>query len=156
MPKTGLALSSCESADSEDGNADCHAVMPSSINAAVPTSNDCHGTTSTGTTMSHGPSTGTDVSGSSAGTTISVLRARTAEALSFSDDERELLRGISMNHLLRCGALVLSNNTGSASSYNLSKPLPTLDVFLSHNWSVSRFRKFSLVRRRSPQPQIST
>jgi len=47
-----------------------------------------------------------------------------------------------LNQLLRAGAAVLSNSAGSASSYQLSKPVRMLALFLSHNWCVSRFRKF--------------
>ena len=67
---------------------------------------------------------------------------RTTKALTLSQNELHLLRGIPINRLLRSGAAVLSSNEGSASSYNLSKQVSELGVFLSHNWSVTRFRKF--------------
>lgn len=81
----------------------------------------------------------------SAGSTSSAQshqdRARSALTLSDSD---QLLRGMPMNSLLRLGATVLSNSKGSASSYDLSHQAGDLDldIFLSHNWSISRLRKF--------------
>ena len=66
-------------------------------------------------------------------------------ATTFSQDELHLLRGTSLSNILHKGGVVLQNNVGHASTYDLSKPVISLDTFLSHNWTVGRFRKLSLV-----------
>eukprot|EP00928_Gymnodinium_smaydae_P093716 TRINITY_DN7801_c0_g1_i2.p1 TRINITY_DN7801_c0_g1~~TRINITY_DN7801_c0_g1_i2.p1 ORF type:complete len:515 (+),score=47.31 TRINITY_DN7801_c0_g1_i2:47-1591(+) len=54
----------------------------------------------------------------------------------------DLLRASRLNSVLRkCGRILL-NSKGSGSTYSLSEPVPRIGYFLSHNWSVSRFRKF--------------
>ena len=73
---------------------------------------------------------------------LSAHRERASAALTLSDEELDLLRGIPMNSLLSWGASVLANSKGSASTYKLSQVAAGLDIFLSHNWSVSRLRKF--------------
>ena len=53
-----------------------------------------------------------------------------------------MLRGVPTNIVLRQRAKLLSNAGGSKATYELSKPTDHLGAFVSHNWSVSRRRKW--------------
>lgn len=90
---------------------------------------------------------------------IKMFKSVTA-ASTFKANESELIRGIPMNDLLHRGAAVLetkNHKTKQAAefdhsdvkdlqkllaAYRLSKQVDSLDIFLSHNWSISRFKKF--------------
>lgn len=54
----------------------------------------------------------------------------------------DILRATTLSTVLWKGAAILSNNQGTSDTYGLSKPVSEIDVFLSHNWSISRGKKF--------------
>ena len=56
--------------------------------------------------------------------------------------ETSILRGVRGDVLLRRCAHLLKNDGGSADTFRLSRPVDHLDAFISHNWSVSRHRKW--------------
>eukprot|EP00927_Polykrikos_kofoidii_P000592 TRINITY_DN10218_c0_g1_i3.p1 TRINITY_DN10218_c0_g1~~TRINITY_DN10218_c0_g1_i3.p1 ORF type:complete len:500 (+),score=59.27 TRINITY_DN10218_c0_g1_i3:92-1591(+) len=63
-----------------------------------------------------------------------------SNATSFED--KCMLRGTDICHVMRCCGRILANNDARAESYLLSRPVVELDWFISHNWSVRRFVKF--------------
>ena len=52
------------------------------------------------------------------------------------------LRGVRLDRVLRGGARLLQNAQGSDATYRLSEPVVHLDAFVSHNWCVSRVKKW--------------
>jgi len=83
--------------------------------------------------------------------TSTVYRARAKTALSLLGEEASLLRGIPMNSVLSSFASKLADTRKSSGdqlffgddlTYQLSHQVPALDIFLSHNWSVVRWKKF--------------
>jgi len=54
----------------------------------------------------------------------------------------DLLRGMRLSGLLRCGGRIFANSSGSASTYEQSEKVLRLRAFISHNWSVPRWKKF--------------
>ena len=66
---------------------------------------------------------------------------RTREKTAFEMDGT-MLRGVRMNVVLRQRAKLLSNAPGSEATFQLSKPTDHLGAFVSHNWCVSRWRKW--------------
>eukprot|EP00927_Polykrikos_kofoidii_P019952 TRINITY_DN19380_c0_g1_i1.p1 TRINITY_DN19380_c0_g1~~TRINITY_DN19380_c0_g1_i1.p1 ORF type:complete len:844 (+),score=130.39 TRINITY_DN19380_c0_g1_i1:277-2532(+) len=65
---------------------------------------------------------------------------RTRSALRM-DDER-LLRATKVSIVLTGVGRILQNNAGTAETYALSGIVSKIDVFISHNWSTPRFKKF--------------
>eukprot|EP00929_Paragymnodinium_shiwhaense_P098880 TRINITY_DN6039_c0_g1_i1.p1 TRINITY_DN6039_c0_g1~~TRINITY_DN6039_c0_g1_i1.p1 ORF type:complete len:534 (+),score=43.01 TRINITY_DN6039_c0_g1_i1:284-1885(+) len=53
-----------------------------------------------------------------------------------------LLRGAPYWQVLRAQGRVLRDSQGSAASYSLSRTVPHIDAFISHNWSVPATTKF--------------
>ena len=66
------------------------------------------------------------------------------DLLYFSDNP-DLLRGSSIVSVLKCGAEIMQNCAGSEATYKQSAPTDQLDAFISHNWSMSRWRKFLIL-----------
>ena len=60
----------------------------------------------------------------------------------FAGEDGNLLRATRLVAVLRRGARILRNSSGSASTYMLSEKTSEIDYFISHNWSVSRLQKF--------------
>lgn len=73
----------------------------------------------------------------------SSLDTETRDAVSFQDPT--LLRGISASKVLQSRGTVLSSSCGSDSSYAMSKVVHQIDVFISHNWSTLREKKFRVL-----------
>jgi len=67
--------------------------------------------------------------------------AKMMELLTFRGCE-EVLRGSSINTLLRRCAKIFKNSAGSAATYDLSFVVASLDCFVSHNWCVRWLLKF--------------
>jgi len=64
-----------------------------------------------------------------------------AEIVTFNGCE-ELLRGSRLETVLRFGAIIFRDSRGSAATYSLSRRVVRIGTFISHNWSVGRFKKF--------------
>eukprot|EP00928_Gymnodinium_smaydae_P060302 TRINITY_DN4390_c5_g1_i2.p1 TRINITY_DN4390_c5_g1~~TRINITY_DN4390_c5_g1_i2.p1 ORF type:complete len:538 (+),score=49.28 TRINITY_DN4390_c5_g1_i2:58-1671(+) len=73
---------------------------------------------------------------------VTVNTERLVTALSSFRGCEELLRATPLNAVLQRGGSILACSDGSASTYNLSERVGSIDVFLSHNWCVSRTQKF--------------
>jgi len=65
----------------------------------------------------------------------------TLELVSFRGSEA-LLRGTRLSKVLQGGGRILANSAGSSATFGLSEVVHRIDVFLSHNWSVHRLKKF--------------
>lgn len=50
-----------------------------------------------------------------------------------------------MHNVLHLGGKILADSGGSAHTYELSKEVESIDVFISHNWSVTRWKKFMVL-----------
>lgn len=66
-----------------------------------------------------------------------------ASLTAFDADEAELLRAVQLATVMSTCGRVLSSNQGSLATYSLSRPVHQIDLFISHNWCISRARKFS-------------
>jgi len=55
---------------------------------------------------------------------------------------QELLRGTTLATVLRCGDAIFASSAGSDDTYMLSKRMVRIEAFISHNWSVPRYKKF--------------
>eukprot|EP00927_Polykrikos_kofoidii_P053222 TRINITY_DN4748_c0_g2_i1.p1 TRINITY_DN4748_c0_g2~~TRINITY_DN4748_c0_g2_i1.p1 ORF type:complete len:501 (+),score=47.55 TRINITY_DN4748_c0_g2_i1:192-1694(+) len=64
-----------------------------------------------------------------------------AELVYFGKDKR-LLRGVFLSEILKSCGRIFASSTGSRQTYSLSFVAEHLDAFISHNWSVGRFKKF--------------
>uniref|UniRef100_A0A7S2PPD7 Transmembrane protein n=1 Tax=Zooxanthella nutricula TaxID=1333877 RepID=A0A7S2PPD7_9DINO len=78
--------------------------------------------------------------GHSYGRGASTCSASTLRAFGFSN--RALLRGTAVSDVLRGRARVLGKQPCTQQHYDLSAPVDRIDAFISHNWSVSRGKKF--------------
>lgn len=65
----------------------------------------------------------------------------TATLLSFRH-QADLLRASHLSTVLHSWAAILDKSGGSAETYKLSQQVSTIEWFISHNWAISRFRKF--------------
>jgi len=54
----------------------------------------------------------------------------------------DLLRATSSSTVMSCGASIFAASSGSAATYALSREVSQIQVFISHNWAVSRVKKF--------------
>lgn len=61
-------------------------------------------------------------------------------SLTFEDPR--LLRGTDLADVMHHGAKVLSSRPCTADYYDLSRPVSTIDVFISHNWSTRQSLKY--------------
>lgn len=68
------------------------------------------------------------------------LSTRTRECIGFSN--KDLLRATKATSVLHRFGQILSNNQGSAETYEQSEPVGSIDYFISHNWSTKRSKKF--------------
>lgn len=66
------------------------------------------------------------------------------DILRFSDDP-SLLRASRAGRVMRRGAAIFKNSTGSADTYDLSKVVTTIDTFISHNWTTSHWKKYLIL-----------
>eukprot|EP00419_Tripos_fusus_P029453 CAMPEP_0172727972 /NCGR_PEP_ID=MMETSP1074-20121228/91980_1 /TAXON_ID=2916 /ORGANISM="Ceratium fusus, Strain PA161109" /LENGTH=635 /DNA_ID=CAMNT_0013555175 /DNA_START=28 /DNA_END=1935 /DNA_ORIENTATION=- len=57
-------------------------------------------------------------------------------------DDPALLRGVRVNHVLKHWGHMLSESAGNGGTYGLSRQVPHVDAFISHNWSTPRRAKF--------------
>ena len=55
---------------------------------------------------------------------------------------QDALRGVRLDRVLRGRARLLQNAQGSDATFLLSEPVDHLDAFVSHNWCVSRVKKW--------------
>eukprot|EP00927_Polykrikos_kofoidii_P032051 TRINITY_DN27416_c0_g1_i1.p1 TRINITY_DN27416_c0_g1~~TRINITY_DN27416_c0_g1_i1.p1 ORF type:complete len:598 (+),score=81.20 TRINITY_DN27416_c0_g1_i1:137-1930(+) len=69
------------------------------------------------------------------------MRQVLSDMLTFRGDE-DLLRGMPLSVVLRHNGRIFKSSAGSAETYALSKQVPQLEAFISHNWSVSRIKKW--------------
>ena len=60
----------------------------------------------------------------------------------FTLKDHSILRGVRSDVVLRRRASLLGNANGSLSTFQLSQPADHLDAFISHNWCVSRGKKW--------------
>eukprot|EP00927_Polykrikos_kofoidii_P053221 TRINITY_DN4748_c0_g1_i1.p1 TRINITY_DN4748_c0_g1~~TRINITY_DN4748_c0_g1_i1.p1 ORF type:complete len:586 (+),score=51.17 TRINITY_DN4748_c0_g1_i1:43-1800(+) len=58
------------------------------------------------------------------------------------EDCRHLLRGVHLSFLLASFGSIFSSSIGSCDTYSLSSVVQQLDAFISHNWSVGRWKKY--------------
>mmetsp|Transcript_135135 Transcript_135135/g.431413 ORF Transcript_135135/g.431413 Transcript_135135/m.431413 type:complete len:553 (+) Transcript_135135:32-1690(+) len=65
----------------------------------------------------------------------------TLELVSFRGSEA-LLRGTRLSKVLQGGGRIFATSAGSSATFGLSEVVDRIDVFLSHNWSVHRLKKF--------------
>eukprot|EP00928_Gymnodinium_smaydae_P076435 TRINITY_DN59467_c0_g1_i1.p1 TRINITY_DN59467_c0_g1~~TRINITY_DN59467_c0_g1_i1.p1 ORF type:complete len:499 (-),score=27.10 TRINITY_DN59467_c0_g1_i1:99-1595(-) len=64
-----------------------------------------------------------------------------ADLISFAGRD-DLLRASRVHNILwKCGSIFASSN-GTAATYQLSEQVPYISYFISHNWSVPRWKKF--------------
>lgn len=64
-----------------------------------------------------------------------------ARLVTFEGHE-DILRASPLNTVMRHAGAIYKNADGSAETYKLSEPVSVIDTFVSHNWSVSRYKKF--------------
>mmetsp|Transcript_21166 Transcript_21166/g.45908 ORF Transcript_21166/g.45908 Transcript_21166/m.45908 type:complete len:670 (+) Transcript_21166:14-2023(+) len=69
------------------------------------------------------------------------LDAEVRGLLSF-DNCPSILRASGLATVMRQLGKVINTSKGSAETYQMSEPVDKIQIFLSHNWSVPRFKKF--------------
>lgn len=65
------------------------------------------------------------------------------DMLSFPDPS--LLRASRIGRVMRRGAAIFKNSAGSAHTYELSDITTSINAFLSHNWTTSRWKKYMIL-----------
>jgi len=58
------------------------------------------------------------------------------------EGHKDLLRASRLSLVMSLGAAIFTTGEGSAETYTLSQQVTAIDAFLSHNWAVSRVKKF--------------
>lgn len=71
-------------------------------------------------------------------------RARHVGSLLHFENE-EICRGSRLTYILHTGGSIFADSGGSAATYELSEQVDTIDAFISHNWSVPRWKKFTIL-----------
>eukprot|EP00927_Polykrikos_kofoidii_P071147 TRINITY_DN6746_c0_g2_i2.p1 TRINITY_DN6746_c0_g2~~TRINITY_DN6746_c0_g2_i2.p1 ORF type:complete len:434 (+),score=44.42 TRINITY_DN6746_c0_g2_i2:44-1345(+) len=64
----------------------------------------------------------------------------TSDLVSFEENQH-LLRGVLLSTILQSFGGIFSTSTGSSQTYSLSFVVDGLNAFISHNWSVARYKK---------------
>lgn len=72
---------------------------------------------------------------------VATTSANVRNLVTFAGHEG-LLRGTQLSSVMRVGCSIMASSSGSASTYQLSDQVKQLDTFISHNWSVQRYKKF--------------
>lgn len=67
--------------------------------------------------------------------------ASISDLLTFSDCP-SMLRASRLSRVMRGGAALFKNSTGSAHTYELSQVVTIIDAFISHNWVTARWKKY--------------
>lgn len=84
-----------------------------------------------------------DKGAESSSSELSISSQHVNELLTFEDPS--LLRGSPLASVLHRGAGIMQNSEGSAKTYQMSGPVDVLDGFVSHNWSMPRWKKFLIL-----------
>lgn len=63
------------------------------------------------------------------------------EELKFGEGEEDLLRASRLTTVMKGWSSIFANSEGSALTYDMSSLVEKIDIFISHNWVVDRWRK---------------
>ncbi|CAE8585878.1 unnamed protein product [Polarella glacialis] len=68
--------------------------------------------------------------------------ARNARKLSLEFSDKSLLRGVGVTKVLRRFGKLFNNSVGTAEDYQLGQEVREVSAFITHNWSLSRWKKY--------------
>jgi hypothetical protein len=75
-------------------------------------------------------------------TASSELPADVAMLVTFTEEQKAVLRASRLSTVMRMAAAIYRNSKGSAETYKLSEEVSAIDFFVSHNWVIGRIVKF--------------
>ncbi|CAE8635752.1 unnamed protein product [Polarella glacialis] len=68
--------------------------------------------------------------------------ARNARKLSLEFSDKSLLRGVGVTKVLRRFGKLFNHSVGTAEDYQLGQEVREVSAFITHNWSLSRWKKY--------------